>query len=434
MRAAQFMKIWGRVLLCSVIISCSICVNVSLAQEGGRAGMFLRLGAGGRALGLGGAFVAAANDVTAGYWNPAGLHHLTAPQFSGMYSLMAFERQYNYVALAYPFTKLGAISLSWINYRVGDIEKRDRDGLVTGGFSDNENAFLISYGKALLPFFALGGTFKLLRHDLAGRSASGLGFDAGLQLKPWDFLALGISAQNLQTHIRWNHADKAKEIFPLRKRVGAQISPLSFLHLGVDYEMSTPQAGRLHAGGEIYFNQMAGLRMGYNHGKMTFGASLMKVTSTKNIEFDYSLVQDPISHGSIHQFSVLLQFNKAPSPVISNGVAPSNPPRQQTTVKEKTPRSNFRIAAPEVSDSIYLVEVIEIRPEYIIVASNHLIGLQTNSSLKLYKSMQGKETGRPYGAGVVAEVRPPYAVIQMHKEKSRSRIIVGEKLLLKVMQ
>jgi hypothetical protein len=37
------------------------------------AGEFLSIGIGGRALGMGSAAVALASDVTAGYWNPAGL-------------------------------------------------------------------------------------------------------------------------------------------------------------------------------------------------------------------------------------------------------------------------------------------------------------------------------------------------------------------------
>src|SRR5271167_1887126 len=45
------------------------------------AGEFIAIGVGGRALGLGGAYAALANDVTAGYWNPAGLSDLAYPQF-----------------------------------------------------------------------------------------------------------------------------------------------------------------------------------------------------------------------------------------------------------------------------------------------------------------------------------------------------------------
>jgi len=43
------------------------------------AGEFMALGVGGRALGMGGAFVAVANDVTSGYYNPAGLANINYP-------------------------------------------------------------------------------------------------------------------------------------------------------------------------------------------------------------------------------------------------------------------------------------------------------------------------------------------------------------------
>ena len=49
---------------------CSAAGETGIAKY---AGEFLSLGVGGRALGMGGASVALANDVTAGYWNPAGL-------------------------------------------------------------------------------------------------------------------------------------------------------------------------------------------------------------------------------------------------------------------------------------------------------------------------------------------------------------------------
>src|SRR5213075_423349 len=67
------------------------------------AGEFIAIGVGGRAFGLGGAYVAVANDVTAGYWNPAGLSRLNYPQFT----LMHDEQfggliNYDYGAVAFP--------------------------------------------------------------------------------------------------------------------------------------------------------------------------------------------------------------------------------------------------------------------------------------------------------------------------------------------
>ncbi len=50
------------------------------------AGEFMAIGVGGRALGMGGAFTAVANDITAGYYNPAGLANLNYPQVSLMHA------------------------------------------------------------------------------------------------------------------------------------------------------------------------------------------------------------------------------------------------------------------------------------------------------------------------------------------------------------
>jgi len=69
-------------------------------------GEFLSFGIGGRALGMGSAQVASVNDVTAGYWNPAGLARINYPQFSLMHeehfgSLVNF----NYAGAAIPYGK-----------------------------------------------------------------------------------------------------------------------------------------------------------------------------------------------------------------------------------------------------------------------------------------------------------------------------------------
>ena len=90
-------------LVCAILLT--VVPQVSAQTTIGKyAGEFLAIGVGGRALGMGGAYVAVANDVTSGYYNPAGLIHLNYPQIE----LMHEERfgslvNYDYAAVAIPY-------------------------------------------------------------------------------------------------------------------------------------------------------------------------------------------------------------------------------------------------------------------------------------------------------------------------------------------
>jgi hypothetical protein len=405
-------------LLSLTIFSVHILPEKSAAQSGGQAGAYLRIGAGVRAQGMGGAFVAVANDVTANYWNPAGLGRIAEPQLIGMYSLLALDRRYNYVAAAYPFRAAGAISLGWVNYSVTNVEARDANGALTGDFANGENAFLISYGKTLSHSIAFGGTVKLLSHELAGRSASGVGYDLGVWFKPKEFLALGASMQNLQTRIYWDDRAKRKESFPPMERLGVQIKPFSLVNFSVDYEIISRQGGKWHTGGEFSFAHKLVLRAGNDGGDLTFGISLLPPVSRQTITIEYGLSQDPISNGFAHQFSLLLKLNQ--------------PARLTTGDNAVAPDSNLAPAGiPQFIERV-IAEIIEVRPPYLIIGASNLSCLQYGSLVKVYQSRLGDEAGRYYGAGEALDVSARYAIIRLPEEKSAAACAVGEKLVLKV--
>ena len=73
---------------------------------------FLRIGIGARAFGMGNAQAAVADDVTAGYWNPAGLaqqSRLVYPEVSLMHaSYFADISQYNYIGFTMPVDSSGS--------------------------------------------------------------------------------------------------------------------------------------------------------------------------------------------------------------------------------------------------------------------------------------------------------------------------------------
>ena len=73
--------------------------SINAQTEFGKyAGEFMAIGIGGRPLGMGGAFTGVADDVTSGYYNPAGLANLNYPQLSLMHSEQFGELvNYDYV-------------------------------------------------------------------------------------------------------------------------------------------------------------------------------------------------------------------------------------------------------------------------------------------------------------------------------------------------
>ena len=94
------------------------------------AGEFISLGVGARALSMGGAFVALANDVTAGYWNPAGLSHMVYPQVTLMHAEQFGSLvNYDYGAVAMPFGTNASLGLSIIRLGVDDIPDTRNAGI-----------------------------------------------------------------------------------------------------------------------------------------------------------------------------------------------------------------------------------------------------------------------------------------------------------------
>ncbi|MFQ5770148.1 MAG: hypothetical protein ACE5HX_06410 [bacterium] len=85
---------------------------------------FLRIGVGARALGMGGAYVALANDGTAVFWNPAGLAQINALQLSFTHAPMFNGlAQHNFASAALKIARNTAIALSWIRLEVDDIPR-----------------------------------------------------------------------------------------------------------------------------------------------------------------------------------------------------------------------------------------------------------------------------------------------------------------------
>lgn len=188
---------------------------------------FLAIGVGARSLGMGYSHIAAVNDVTAGYWNPAGLLGVRGDlQVGAMHSeYFAGLAKYDYVAVAKPIDTASVLGFSYIRFGVDDIPNTtdliDNNGNLDYDritkFSAADNAFLISYARKLkVPGLRVGANAKVVYRSVGPfAKAWGFGLDAGAQYDrgPWRFAAMGRDITG--TFNAWNYSldQRTEEVF-----------------------------------------------------------------------------------------------------------------------------------------------------------------------------------------------------------------------------
>ena len=294
------------VTIVSIGISC-----VAFAEEGiaGESGGFLRLGAGVRAMGMGRAFCAIADDGSAIYWNPAGLGGIELHEFYVMYSMLTLDRTHNFLSYTNPHGKYGTIGVGILNFGVSNIDGRDNLGQPTGEFSDDEFAFQLAYGRSFYSLFSIGGGVKYIYQSLADYHASGYGFDFGALVNLRELMHLGFSISNIGGALKWNTASDCKDEIPSTMRAGAAFFlPGLPITLALDWEKTGHLSERVIFGGEYWFNRALGIRVGY-YEQICAGASLRLGQLPKGLQFDYAYAQDDVlDENPAHRFGVSIRF------------------------------------------------------------------------------------------------------------------------------
>ena len=237
---------------------------------------FLEIGAGARATSVGGAFVALADDVSAVYWNPAGLAQLTGTTISIMNRLSAFDTNYANTNLAFPISNLGMLGLNFTYYGVGDIIAYDDEGKEAGSLSDIETAFTISYAYGLGRFL-VGGNLKYIYKRLAlndmsptilpkiGGGGTGVGVDAALLYKLTENFSVGAI---LHDEFTITYSDQHKETVPMSICAGSAYR-LNFgdkhaLAFMLDFNQARQHPLKLHLGSELILFKLISVRAGIN--------------------------------------------------------------------------------------------------------------------------------------------------------------------------
>lgn len=173
---------------------------------------FLNIGVGARAHGMAGAQAAFVNDITAIYWNPAGLAGIQAPaQAAAMHAeWFAGIGKYDYIGFGKSLNKERQAYLAFSVIRLGidqipnTLSLYNADGTPNYDniteFSAADYAIMAGYGRQLRnKAFSVGGTFKIIRRVIGTfGNAWGFGADLGMQYRKGR-LALGVTARDLTT-------------------------------------------------------------------------------------------------------------------------------------------------------------------------------------------------------------------------------------------
>ncbi len=244
-------------------VFCTIASPAFSGDTGTTGAVELKIPVGPRAIAMGQAFVAVADDANAIYWNPAGLRQLGGTHLTAQYDVFIETVRYQYFAGG---TKLGneaAIGLSGKLLSTGTDPAIDASGNPTGGSVgesymdiDLAGAYRLSY------YFDVGLTAKYITKSLSGTTASTFAADLGVLYKtPIPHLKAGINVQNIGPGMKFVTTPDA---LPLNVKLGLCYKMFED-NFTIAYDMNFPNDNAISAniGGEYWYKDTLVGRFGY---------------------------------------------------------------------------------------------------------------------------------------------------------------------------
>ena len=266
-----------------------------------------------RPLGMGGAFIAVADDANTITWNPAGLPALRRTEFTTTYAdLYTLGITQSYIGFVRPFSDRLALGFDWSSIGYDDSE-----------LAYSENKLNFSFGFQPHRIFSFGLTLKYLMRDMLldeasyGKS-SGMGFDAGLLIQPLKNLKVGLGLYDLGgTSV--SYKDKSTEIILGQAfKLGISYMPINGVTIACDI------GDRIHFGAEYVIasriSLRAGIQQGINEDEMIMVPSMGLSMKFKTLVIEYGFE----SHAYLdptHRITLALQLSPAVVSITKTSIA-----------------------------------------------------------------------------------------------------------------
>jgi hypothetical protein len=165
-------------------------------EASGVPGAFADIGYGTRPMGMGGAFIAVADDGNAAIWNPAALPYLGYREFIFMHA-----------------NQLGLVPYNYFTYGQSINSKNGLGGVFISSGDDllRESTIYLSYGREIKDKISIGQNLKL-RHASFGNNpeagvtgvAYGMALDCGVLFSPSKKTKIGILFKEIIGYLSWN--------------------------------------------------------------------------------------------------------------------------------------------------------------------------------------------------------------------------------------
>jgi hypothetical protein len=272
-------------------------------QEGGVPGDWLARYTSARTLGMGGAFVAVADDALGAMWNPAGLAFMDQNALAFENARLFEETSINTLSFAVPGSRWPGFAATAVSLNSGEFERTNELNDPLGTFSQGEMAFLFTLSKNINPKLAVGTNVKIVRQEVEAFSGGGVGFDVGAMFQATPSLRIGVSALNVSgPSVRLRDVD---ETYPMEFRGGLAAHVLGGKGI-VAAEVDMPgegQSARLRGGAEYAIVPGFLLRAGYDTDAATGGLSYR---FAPQYQVDYALADHTL--GMTHRVGVSYRF------------------------------------------------------------------------------------------------------------------------------
>lgn len=297
---------------------------------GQRAGIstaqFLKIGVGGRATAMGDAFVAISNDVSALYWNPAGLTQFSENQIMFSHNQWVVDINHDFIGAVYHLDDANAFGVSLTSLSMDQMKvTTEYAPFGTGeyfGFSDL--GISISYSRKMTDQFSFGGTVRYIEESLDKLKMRGVMIDLGT----YYWTGLGSTRFAVVVSNFGNDLAPDGEVVLVGNRTKSDwqsFSPPTMFRIGFAFEpyeneehkvttsiqLNHPNdnSENLSLGVEYTWNKMFFVRGGYkinvDEQNYSFGAGINVPISIANFSLDYAYANFT-RLGSAHRFSITL--------------------------------------------------------------------------------------------------------------------------------